>query len=77
MKIKFPDANELGRIFGVSRREYHRQIKPFIVSDFKDELNEMHINNPDIGIDENKFIYLSDSNHKKIISTNLTIEDYI
>lgn len=77
MKIKFLDSNELARVFGVTRREYHREIKTYIMSDFRDELNEIDINNPDIGIDENNFLYLSDSKHEKIIPTNLTVEDYI
>ena len=76
MKIKFPDSNELGGIFGVTRREYHRKIKPYILSDFRDELNEKAINNPDIGIDQNNFIYLSDSKHEEIITTNQSVEDY-
>ena len=76
MNIRFPDSNEIARIFGVCRRDYHRYIKTYIVSDFRQELNELNINNPDIGIDDNRYLYLSDSNHEIIISTNLTIEDY-
>lgn len=77
MNIRFPDSNQLAREFGVTRREFHREIKPFIVADSKGLLNQHNITNPDIGIDVEQNIYLRSSDHDIIIETGLTIQDYL
>lgn len=59
MAITFYDKNLLAKKFGVSRRNFHREIKTPIVSNFKKELKEKNIKNPDIGLDINDKIYLS------------------
>ncbi len=46
-----------------------------IVSDFKNELKNKNISNPDIGLGSQNNIYLSDSNHVEIIVTNLNVTD--
>ena len=77
MKITFYDSEALATKFGVNRREFHRNIKTYIVSDFKQELDGKNISNPDIGLDAQNNIYLSDTNHDEIIVTNLNVTDYI
>lgn len=76
MNVRFYDSSELGKIFGVTPRQFHREIKTYIVNDFKPELKEKNINNPDIGLDSDNYIYLSDSSHQIIIETKMTVEDY-
>jgi len=77
MKITYYDSVELAKKFGVNKRVFHRQIKTYIVIDFKKELDALNISNPDIGLDFQNNIYLSDTNHTQIIPTNLNISDYI
>jgi hypothetical protein len=77
MNARFPDSNQLAKLFGVTRREFHREIKPFIVADSKSLLDEYNIANPDIGIDSKQTIYLRSSDQTTIIETDLTIQDYL
>lgn len=76
--VRFYDEQELARRLGVDREDFHRRIKQIIIKDFKKELMEIGIRNPDIGLDENDNIYLSDPrDHSNVIPTNLNISAYI
>ena len=76
--IKFFDENYLAKKLKTDRRKFHREIKPIIINDFKDELKKAGIRNPDIGLDENEFIYLADPvDHTKAIETKLKLSTYI
>lgn len=77
MKITYYDSEALAKKFGMSRRDFHRKIKTYIVSDFKKELDEKNISNPDIGLDSQNNIYLSDTDHSEVIPTDLNVTDYI
>lgn len=77
MNITYYDSEELAKKFGVSKREFHREIKTYIVTDFRKELDDNNISNPDIGLDSNNNIYLSDTNHTVIMETELNVSDYI
>lgn len=76
MKIRYYKPDELAAIFGIDILSFHRKVKPIIISDFKKELSERNIKNPDIGIDENERIYLTNVEHTVIFDTELTVNDY-
>ncbi|WP_425656382.1 hypothetical protein [Tenacibaculum ascidiaceicola] len=77
MSVKYPNAGELAKRFGVDKTKFHRKIKPIIVNDYKFELNKKGIKNPDIGIDSNNIIYLRSPKDIKIeFCTNITINNY-
>lgn len=62
---------------GVEKRHFHCSIKPLIKRDFKAELKEKTIDNPDIGLDKNGSIYLVDPRDSKIyVKTDVNIELY-
>jgi hypothetical protein len=77
MPVNFYSTEFLAKKFKVDRRKFHREIKQIIINDFKRELLEEGIKNPDIGLDENNNIYLADSNHSTVIETNLNISAYL
>lgn len=75
--LKFYDEKYLASKLGIERRKFHREIKPIIVSDFKNELQKFKVENPDIGLDENDNIYFLDpKDHSRMIETNLSIFAY-
>jgi len=76
MEIRFYDETHLANLLGVDRRIFHRTIKPQIIKDFPEILMKLHVDNPDIGLDENNVIHLADHSHTKILPTQLTIFDY-
>jgi len=71
------DADYLGEKLGMDRRKFHREIKSRIISDFQKELQDIGIRNPDIGLDNNDIIYLTDATHRKIYKTDLNINTYL
>jgi hypothetical protein len=72
--ITIYDEDYLANKLGISRRDFHRSIKPFIIRDFKKELHEGAIHNPNIGLDKEGFIYLVDPRDKTIyLETKLSI----
>ncbi len=42
----------LADLLEITESDFHREIKPMILRDFKKELNDNGIKNPDIGLDE-------------------------
>lgn len=75
--FKYCNEKRLAYILKVDRRHFHRKIKPLIINDFKGELKQKNIENPDIGLDRNGYIYLVDPRNSKIyIKTNLHIDSY-
>jgi hypothetical protein len=75
--FKVYDEDHLAKLLGVSRKFFHRKIKSYILADFKQELSDMGIENPDIGLDKNGLIYLIDPRDKSnYIPTLQTIESY-
>ena len=75
--VKFYDESFLSAKIGVERRDFHRRIKPIILSDFDSELKRENISNPDIGLDEDGNIWLGNISHTKLIETNVSISLYI
>ena len=76
-EVKFYDEIELASKFHVSRLDFHRLIKPIILADFPELCNQLRCQNPDIGLDSKGIIYLGNIEHSIILSTHLTINDYI
>jgi hypothetical protein len=72
------DSEYLANLLGITAREFHRKIKPMIRKDFESELNELGVENPDIGLDSEKLIYLVDPrDHSVYYETRLSISAYI
>jgi len=67
----------LSKKLGIDRRKFHREIKPIIISDFPEIIEELGCENPDIGLDYLNNLYLGNIDHTIIKSTGLTIFDYI
>jgi len=75
--FKYCSEKHLASILKVDRRYFHREIKPLIIRDFKTELKQKSIENPDIGLDKNGCIYLIDPRNSKIyVETKLPIDSY-
>lgn len=75
--VKFYDENYLAKKLGIERRKFHRDIKPIIIADFKEIINELGCDNPDIGLDSSNNLYLSNIDHTIIKSTEHSIFDYL
>ncbi len=75
MAVKYYKPTYLAELFGVTKEKFHKEVKPVIFSDFKKELQEFNIKNPDIGVDENNFVFLSNPNRTVEIATNLKMAD--
>jgi len=74
---KFPIIY-LADILNVTEREFHREIKPLIIADYKKELQSNGIQNPDIGLDKDSNIYLVDPNNpSNYVETRINIFDYL
>jgi hypothetical protein len=75
----FKCCNEkyLAYLLKVDRRYFHRKIKPLIINDFKAELKQKGIENPDIGLDKTGCIYLVDPRNSKVyVDTKLSLDSY-
>ena len=71
-------SEELSLLLGISEEEFHRKVKKMIKRDFKSELKELNVNNPDILLDENQIMRLADPrDHSNFYTTNLDINSYI
>ena len=67
----------LSFLLGITTNEFHRDIKPMILKEFRTELNKLSINNPDIGLDIDFHIYLSDPQDvTRFIATNVHLDSY-
>lgn len=76
-KINYYDSEYLAELLGVESHVFHREIKPLIIMDFREELRSKNIKNPDIGLDDQKMIVLASPDHLTSISTEISIFDYI
>ena len=76
-QVKFYGEVFLSKKLGIDRRKFHREIKPIIISDFPEIIEELGCENPDIGLDYLNNLYLGNIDHTIIKSTGLTIFDYI
>ncbi|AOT68322.1 RHS repeat domain-containing protein [Geosporobacter ferrireducens] len=80
--FKFPKSNnDMKKIFGVNDKTYHKEIKPKILKQIKQdsvygkEFKKMG-NNPDIGIDSAGNIVLKDVKTGKTLPTNWSFESF-
>ena len=77
MSWKHYTSKELAGLLNVTEQEFHRKIKRMIVRDFKAELKELNVENPDIFLDENNCILLVDpKKSEKYLLTELSIYSY-
>jgi hypothetical protein len=68
----------LADLLEINERIFHREVKPLILADFKTELKNIKVQNPDLGLDEDYKIYLVDPrNSLNYIETGISIFDYI
>lgn len=68
----------LADLLELTESDFHRDIKPLILRDFKKELNDNGIKNPDIGLDEDYEMYLVHPlDTTNYIITDTKIFDYI
>ena len=71
-------SGELSQLLGISEEDFHRRIKKIIKRDFKVELENLEIRNPDILLDNNQMIALADPrDHNNFYVTNLELNSYI
>lgn len=76
--FKIYSVKYLADLLNITESNFHRDIKPMILRDFKTELINDGIKNPDIGLDEDNKIYLvHPQDPTSYIITNLKIFDYI
>lgn len=68
--FKIVDKSQLARILDTTEKEYHRNIKPIIKRDFRQELKQKEIDNPDIGLDEDDTMYLVDPYNSANLCSN-------
>lgn len=61
----------------MERRAFHRKIKPIIMKDFQMEIKKLKCDNPDIGLDSNHILHLGNPSHTIIVSTGISIFDYL
>lgn len=61
----FPSAKEMGKKLGVSQEDFHRDIKPEILKQFKKESKQIGAKNPNIGVDDSGNIVLQHPESKK------------
>lgn len=72
------DKAHLAELFQNDERHFLHDVKKQIKKDFPEWFEKLKpCENPDIGIDENFYIYISDFKKGKHFETNLTINDYI
>ena len=73
-----PSKSELVVILGIRKEEFHREIKPIIKLDFKDELQKkFHADNPYIWLDEKfNMILVNPQNDNEKLDANLSIYNY-
>ncbi len=76
-RISFYDDDFLAENLTQIEGFFHREIKPIILADFPEILKKLKVNNPDIGLDKSNIIYLADSKHKIIVTTETNISLYI
>lgn len=68
----------LADLLDTTESNFHRDIKPLILRDFKMELIDKGIKNPDIGLaEDNKIFLVHLQNQANYIITHLKIFDYI
>jgi hypothetical protein len=68
----------LADLLEITESDFHRDKKPMILRDFKKELNDSGIKNPDIGLDEDNKVYLvHPQDYTSYVITDLKIFDYI
>jgi hypothetical protein len=78
MPVRFYTKKELCILLRVSEEYFHSEIKKIIKKDFKSELKVLKVENPDILLDENNFIFLADpKDHNNFFETFVNIFDYI
>jgi len=76
--FKVYDSRYLASLLDITEREFHRNVKPIIVADFRVELRQNGIQNPDIGLDDLNNLYLVDPlDISNFIFTELNIESYL
>lgn len=75
--VRFYDETYLAEKLGVSRRHFHRHIKPIMLADFPEIVAEIGQTNVDIGIDRLDQLYLASTDHQIIRGTGYSIFDYI
>ena len=82
-KYRFPGSNkEMQEIFGVTDKVYHKQIKPLILKQIRNDsvygkLFKKMGNNPDIGVDELGNIVFKNVKTKEILVTNWPFESFL
>ncbi|NAS12392.1 DUF6443 domain-containing protein [Poritiphilus flavus] len=74
--FKFPEAKEISKILGVDVNTFHKEIKPLIKKDFKNELRKIESTNPDVGIDKSGNLVLRNPKTGKTFFTGLPIDIY-
>ena len=78
MPPKYYDKKQIADLLGITIGEFHHEVKKLIKKDFKEELAQFGVDNPDILLDEQNLMYLADSeDHNSYIETNVSIFDYI
>ena len=74
----FYSKQRIAQLLGVTETQFHREIKKIIKMDFKMELANMGVENPDILLDSNNIMTLADpSDHTIFFQTTVSIFDYI
>ena len=68
----------LAYILGITESEFHRDIKPSKLFEYKNELRNMGIDNPNIGLDKDfNIFYVDPTNSNFYFATNINIVSYI
>jgi hypothetical protein len=76
VEVTFLDATELAKRLGVSQQTYHKKIKRYIKSDFKDECQKIDTLNPDVGINHEGNIVLRNPKTGQTIETDVPLDSY-
>lgn len=76
--FKVYSVSFITKLLGVNEDVFHQEIKPGIIKDFRKELYQHKIHNPDIGLDKDRHIYLVHPlNPMNYIETRVSIFQYI
>lgn len=77
MQYNFKTAQEIATLLQVTGEYFHRNIKLKIKQDFRSELEQAGIANPDILLSSDNFIRLAHPKNKdNFIDTELKLTDY-
>jgi hypothetical protein len=76
--VKYPSADDLARRLGITKREYHRDIKKIIMKRCGPEMKQIgYPNSPEIGLDKAGNVWLKNHNNGKQINTRRGLSDFI